>query len=135
MTEPDTTDPNPTDTRTAYQRLGGAAGIRPVVDAFYVHVLGDDVLAPYFAGRNMAAIKLHMVGLLAWATGGPDPYRGRDLADAHTDLPAITDDAFTRVRDHLELTLLGAGVPADITDTIRGYVEAQRGTLVGTGQG
>lgn len=133
MTEPDTT--TPTDTRTAYQRLGGAAGIRPVVDAFYVFVLADPVLAPYFAGRDMAAIKTHMVSLLSWATGGPLPYRGRDLAGAHAALPPITDEAFTRVRDHLELTCLGAGVPADITEAIRGYVEARRGDLVDAGRG
>lgn len=131
MTEPDT----PTVPQSAYQRLGGTAGIRPVVDTFYAHVLTDRVLAPYFAGRNMATIKTHMVSLLAWATGGPEPYRGRDLAEAHADLPPISDDAFTRVRDHLELTCLGAGIPGDITDAIRRFVEAQRVTLVSTGRG
>jgi hemoglobin len=46
--------------------------------------------------------------MLITATGGPQRYVGRDMAEAHQGL-AITDEAFDKVVGHLGATLVAAG--------------------------
>lgn len=38
---------------TLYERLGGYSAIKAVVDAFYVKILADPSLAPFFSKSNM----------------------------------------------------------------------------------
>lgn len=92
-----------------YDRLGGAPTIREAVDRFYVRVLADDELAPYFTDTEMAALKRHQVLLLSQVLGGPAAYDGRELADAHRGL-GITEAHYDRVVGHLVSVLdeLGA---------------------------
>lgn len=98
-----------TDTPTNhYDRLGGAPTIREAVDRFYVRVLADDELAPYFTDTEMAALKRHQVLLLSQVLGGPAAYDGRDLADVHRGL-GITEAHYDRVVGHLVSVLVELG--------------------------
>ncbi len=94
-----------------YYRLGGPVAVTAVVDDFYTHVLADPQLAPYFEHVEMPKLKRHMVLLLTKVLGGPDSYKGRDLADAHRGL-GITEGHYARV-GYILLGVLwehGAGV-------------------------
>ena len=42
---------------TIYDDIGGAAGIEAAVEAFYVRVVADPLLAPYFKGVEMHSLK------------------------------------------------------------------------------
>jgi truncated hemoglobin YjbI len=42
-----------------YDQIGGAAAVSAAVDDFYVRVLGDDSLAPYFEGTDVSKLKGH----------------------------------------------------------------------------
>jgi hemoglobin len=62
-----------------YQRIGGGAAVRAVVDRFYELVLGDPRLATFFADSNMPQLKRHQVLLISQVLGGPASYDGREL--------------------------------------------------------
>ncbi|GAA0376774.1 group 1 truncated hemoglobin GlbN [Microbispora corallina] len=96
-----------------YEQVGGAPAVRTVVDGFYVRVLDDADLRPYFAGVDMPRLKRHMVVLLCSVLGGPEPYEGRDLAEAHRGM-GITAEHYAKVGEHLLSVLREAGVGDEI---------------------
>ncbi|ETK31859.1 group I truncated hemoglobin [Microbispora sp. ATCC PTA-5024] len=96
-----------------YEQVGGAPAVRTVVDGFYVRVLDDADLRPYFAGVDMPRLKRHMVVLLCSVLGGPEPYEGRDLAEAHRGM-GITPEHYAKVGEHLLSVLREAGVGDEI---------------------
>jgi hemoglobin len=96
-----------------YDAIGGGPAVSAVVNDFYVRVLGDPQLAPYFEGVDMARLKRHQVLLVTQVLGGPDGYGGRPLDEAHEGL-GIDHDDFAAVAGHLTGAMSDAGVPEDI---------------------
>jgi hemoglobin len=93
-----------------YDEIGGAGAVAAAVDDFYRRVLEDSTLAPYFTGADVRRLKGHQRAFIAAAIGGPEPYLGRNMAEAHARLE-ITPADFDRVVGHLVETLAGLGVP------------------------
>lgn len=93
-----------------YDEIGGAASVSAAVDDFYRRVLDDPALGPYFTGTDVKRLKGHQRAFIAAAIGGPEPYLGRNMAEAHAQLE-ITPADFDRVVGHLVDTLAGLGVP------------------------
>lgn len=114
---------------TLYERAGGAAGLRAVVDRFYAAVLADAELAPYFEGVDMARQRRHLALLVGQLLGGPRSYDGRDLATAHGHLH-VTDAAYDRVVHHLGATLHDLAVPGDVIDTVGEALADVRAAIV-----
>ncbi|MEZ5291498.1 MAG: methyl-accepting chemotaxis protein [Vicinamibacterales bacterium] len=102
---------------TLFERLGGVPAIKAAVDAFYVRVLGDPGLSPFFEGVNMRSQKSKLNAFLTQGLGGPQVYKGRDMASAHQHLP-ITKEHFDLVAGHLVATLNDLGVPAPLIDEV-----------------
>ena len=73
-----TTETNLYDLLSGDRRL-----LRSVTRSFYQQVLGDELLAPYFAGVDMDRQSVMLAEFLAMAFGGPHAYAGRDLRSAH----------------------------------------------------
>ena len=117
-----------------YQAVGGTPAITAVVDRFYQLVIGDEQLAPYFAGTDLARLKRHQVLLLSQVLGGPAGYEGRDLEVAHAPL-GITDDHFSRVGTHLVAALTEAGAPDDVIGRVGTVVGGLRPQIVTAGTG
>ena len=113
-----------------YDEIGGKDGVAVAVDVFYEHVLGDEVLAPYFDGADMRRQKAHLRAFLATALGGPEVYAGRSMAVAHAGL-RITHDAFDRVVGHLVATLTALGVAQATIGAIGGRLAPLRADIVG----
>ncbi|MFD7865527.1 group 1 truncated hemoglobin [Streptomyces sp. NPDC059783] len=101
-----TPDPAPT---SIFDRIGGADAVAAVVDLFYVRVLADDELAPYFTGTDVDRLKAHQRAFVGSALGSPGAYAGRGMNRAHQGLD-ITGAHFDRVVDHLAASLTEAGV-------------------------
>jgi len=114
---------------TLYARLGQEAGIRTAVDDFYVRVVGDPQLAPYFAGIDLPRLRRHQAALLVQVTGGPTAYSGRDLAEGHAGLDIAPAD-FDRVVGHLVATLTSLGVSEDDITAIGATLGAHRDDIV-----
>lgn len=98
-------------TQTLYDRLGGGAAVRSVVDRFYEMVLLDPQLRPYFAGIDLTKLRRHQALFLSQVAGGPTAYDGRSMQEAHAGR-GIDDVAFDRVAHHLAEALREHRVPA-----------------------
>jgi hemoglobin len=113
-----------------YEQIGGAGAVAAAVDDFYVRVLGDASLAPYFENVDVARLKGHQRAFIAMALGGPESYDGRSMGDAHRGL-SITSDAFAAVVDHLVATLKGLGVDDDTIAAIGAKLTPLEPEIVG----
>lgn len=109
-------------TVTLFERLGGAPGIRGIVDGTIAAHMQNPVIAHRFTPyadqpERVEEVKRHTCDFFAAGSGGPDTYRGRSMAEAHRGMniaPAEYDAA--------------AG---DILSTMRGlgYDEATRAAV------
>jgi hemoglobin len=112
-----------------YDSIGGADAVRAAVDDFYVRVLADRRLAPYFARTDMGPLRAHQRAFIAAAIGGPKTYAGRDMRTAHAGL-GITDVDFDAVVGHLAATLAGLGVPEQTIGQIGATLLTLRADIV-----
>ncbi len=112
-----------------YERVGGGAAIRTVVDRFYDLVLADPALEGYFVGIDLVRLKRHQALLVAQVMGGPAEYDGRELREAHVGM-GITSEDFSRVVAHLAQALQEAGVPDDILGRVADTLVATRSDIV-----
>jgi hemoglobin len=113
-----------------YDEIGGAPAVGAAVEDFYDRVLGDPLLAPYFAGIDMARQKSHLRAFIATALGGPNIYAGRDMRTTHSGRH-ITPTAFDAVVTHLAETLTSLGVKAATIQAIAGKLLPLRAQIVG----
>jgi hemoglobin len=79
-------DPAQQSTETIYDRLGGDAGLRRLVDVFYSSIFEDPVLQPVF-GSPVATHVEDLTAFLGEVFGGPPRYSrelggDRELRDA-----------------------------------------------------
>jgi hemoglobin len=100
-----------------YDALGGAEAIALVVDRFYVQVLDDPLLAPYFVSASMPRLRLMQREFMAAAFGGPTRYSGAEMRDAHAGM-GIGIAEFNRVVELLTATLVECGVGQDLIDQV-----------------
>ena len=112
-----------------YQAIGGRAAVTAAVDGFYERLLADPVLSGFFPGGVAPRHRAYLITVLGEALGGPERYRGPDLAKAHGGL-GITDADFDRTAGHLAATLDSLGVPGDLTGQIIGIVAGLRPAVV-----
>jgi hemoglobin len=98
---------------TLYERLGGEPAMIAAVDRFYVRVLGDPMLAPFFQGVEMPRLKRHQLAFLSQALGGPRRYSAASMSRAHSHL-GIEQRHFDAVAGHLVGTLRDLGVSEDL---------------------
>ena len=117
-------------TPSLYQRLGGEAGVKKLLVAFYGKVLADPTLKPFFVDVSMDKLLRMQEEFFGAALEGPHHYTGRQLKDVHAGL-GITARHFHRFVQQLLETLQEAGLSADdIRDVVR-HVNTLRGDIVG----
>jgi hemoglobin len=109
--------PSMTDPTSLYERLGGSEAITDLIPAFYVRVLADPALAPFFRTTDIETLHRMQSEFFAMATGGPSAYSGRPLAHIHH-ARGITRDHFARFIGHLLETLLDRGVEQTEADEV-----------------
>jgi hemoglobin len=112
-----------------FERIGGDAAVMAAVDLFYAKVTADPLTKPYFESLDMEAQTKKQVAFMAWAFGGPEPYKGRDLRTAHKRLvheKGLSDAHFNAVAGHLKATLRELGVANDLIEEVLGIVGGTR---------
>lgn len=118
-------------TETLYDKLGGDAGIESLVISFYVRVMADPDLAPFF--RHSSLDKLHAMQreFFAMALGGPVNYSGSPLTHVHHGR-GIKTGHFSKFVSHLMATLEDEGVEKqeaeEVIDRINSYANEITGT-------
>jgi hemoglobin len=114
---------------TLLEQLGGRDAVEAVVALFYEKVLADPTLAPFFRQMSMSKLQQHQVEFFATVLGGPNTYKGRDMARAHAGL-GITDAHFDAVAGHLVASLRELGVPQAGIDQVVALVAPLRSQIV-----
>ena len=100
-----------------YERIGGEGAVMAAVGLFYDKVLADERTRPFFDGQDMDAQIKKQMAFMAWAFGGPEEYKGRDLRAAHAGLVknrGLSDEHFDAVAEHLKATLQELEVAEDL---------------------
>jgi hemoglobin len=128
-THSDSRAPAGAEATSIYEAIGGRAALAAAVDHFYGRLLADPMLSPFFPGGVGARHRAYLITVLGEALGGPERYRGPDLAGAHRGL-GISDAHFDRTAAHLDATLDELGVPRHLTDRIIGIVAGLRPAVV-----
>lgn len=85
---------------TLYERIGGAAEVERMIDAFYGRVLNDPELRPFFEDAELEHLKTMQTEFFAAALDGPVSVTDRDLAAAHQGM-GIQRRHVTRFVEHL----------------------------------
>jgi hemoglobin len=112
-----------------YEAIGGRDAVRAAVTVFYRRLLADPDLAPFFPGGVSARHRAFLATVLGEALGGPERYRGPDLAGAHSHL-GITDAQFDRTAGHLSDSLDELAVRRPLADEVIGIVAGLRPAIV-----
>jgi hemoglobin len=114
-----------------YERLGGEKMIAALVPAFYVRVLADPELNPFFKHTSMEKLHAMQHEFFVMATGGPLTYTGRPLGMAHHGR-GITLHHFSRFTNHLVETLLDMGASQQDMDEVIQRINTTVNEITGT---
>jgi len=95
---------------TLWEQAGGEPGVRRVVQALYDALFEDLVVGFLFDGKDKAHIVEQQVRFVSSFLGGPLPYEGKPLPEAHADLPLLAGH-FDRRHEMLRRILLGLAMP------------------------
>ena len=113
-----------------YERLGGTHAIRSVTESFYIRVLADEDLAPYFKDVDIERLISMQTAFLTLALGAPGDYCGRDLRQAHAGLTGLSDRHFDKVVGHLAAALRAAGVSTADIRAVGAVAESVRNDIL-----
>jgi truncated hemoglobin YjbI len=131
--KPDEIKPQPkpgTTTGTLWDRLGGEAKVRDIVESFVIRAASDPKVnftrngKSKFTAEQLATFKTRMVEFISQATGGPLKYSGKSMKEVHKGM-GITEAEFNQAENDLRAVLETQGVkPADV----KAVLEAVEGT-------
>ncbi|PMR62745.1 group 1 truncated hemoglobin [Verrucosispora sp. ts21] len=116
-----------------FERIGGTGSVKAAVELFYDRVLADPELAGYFTEVDMAGQRRHMAQMLTVVLGGPNEYRGRDLATAHQPLQ-IPVAHYQQVGGHLTAVLTQLNVPGDVITDVQAVLAQVQDQVVAGGR-
>jgi hemoglobin len=123
------------DKPSLYERLRGVYSIATVVDDFIDRVMTDPRL-----NANPQVNEAHhrvpppgfkylVTEMVCWASGGPQKYTGKSMAESHADLK-ITGKEWDAFLDDLQQTLDKFGVPAEEQTELKAIVNTTRSDIV-----
>ena len=106
--------------KTLWERLGGEANVKKVVDDFVQAAASDPKVNFFRNGKfqldaaGVALLKRHLIELVSAATGGTLKYTGKDMNISHAGM-GITDDEFDAIAgDLIEALKKNGAQPEDI---------------------
>ena len=125
----------PNETPSLYERLGGVFAIAAVVDDFIDRVMSDPKLNAN-PKVDEAHHKVHPAGFkylvteqVCWATGGPQTYTGRSMAESHEHLD-INEVEWQAFLEDFQATLDKFEVPAAEQAELFAIVESTKSDIV-----
>jgi hemoglobin len=108
-----------------FERIGGEAALRAIVDDFVDRIMDDMMIGFFFRDVDRARLKLLEYQHAAEHLGGPVRYEGRPLRQAHAK-HRIMGGQFARRKELLRKTLVAHEVPDDIASAWLAHVESLR---------
>ena len=125
----------PTEKPSLYDRLGGVYSIATVVDDFINRIMIDPRLNsnPLVDEAHHrvppAGFKYLVTEMVCWATGGPQKYTGKSMAESHKDLK-ITGKEWEAFLDDFKQTLDKFAVPPGEQAELKTIVNTTRSDIV-----
>ena len=110
---------------SAFERVGGEAGLRAIIDDFVQRTTADVMIGFFFARVNRQRLAEMEYQHAAEHLGGGVPYAGRTMQEAHG-AHRIMGGHFARRREILRQTLVAHGVPDDVQAAWLAHVDALR---------
>lgn len=107
---------------TPFERVGGEAVVRAIVDRFVDRQFDDRIIGFFFAGKDRARVKQFEYEHAASILGAPVVYGGRPIPALHRPL-RINAGQFRRRLALLRQEIEAAGLPADVEAL---WLDAQR---------
>jgi hemoglobin len=123
------------DKPSLYERLGGVYSIATVIDDFIDRVMTDPKLNANprvnEAHRRVppAGFKYLVTEMVCWATGGPQKYTGRSMAESHAEMK-ISGKEWDAFMEDLQQTLDKFEVPAEEQGELKAIVNSTRSDIV-----
>lgn len=104
------------------EQIGGEDAVNVAVDIFYQKVMADSTINHFFDSTDMKAQSAKQKKFLTLLLSGKAADAEDYMRRAHAPLieKGLNEDHFNAVAGHLQSTLAGLGVPADILDQIMG---------------
>lgn len=115
-----------------YERIGGEAVLRAIIDTFVERVFDDVMIGFIFKGKSRTRLCEMEFQLASEQLGGPHTYGGRDITQVHAPLP-IMGGHFMRRRKILLDTLQEHGIPEDVIGRWLEHVDDLRDAVLGVG--
>ena len=124
--------------KSLYERLGGEAAIKAVVDDFVGRAAANPKVNFTRKGtahewtasdENVARLKAHLVQFISMATGGPHKYEGRAMKPVHAGM-GITEAEFGALAGDLIASLDKFKVPEREQSELLGALGAMRPDIV-----
>ncbi len=118
-----------------YTRLGGVYSIATVVDEFVDRVMAEPRLNanPLVDEAHHrvppAGFKYLVTEMVCWATGGPQNYTGKSMAESHSHLK-ITSTEWDAFLDDFQQTLNKFAVPVEEQNELKAIVDSTRADIV-----
>jgi hemoglobin len=118
-----------------YDRLGGVYSIATVVDDLIDRVMADPRLNanPLVDEAHHrvppAGFKYLVTEMVCWATGGPQKYTGKAMAESHSHLK-ITSEEWEAFLEDFQQTLDKFAVPATEQSELKAIVDSTRSDIV-----
>ena len=125
----------PSEKPSLYERLGGVYSIATVVDDFINRIMIDPRLNsnPFVDEAHHrvppAGFKYLVTEMVCWATGGPQRYTGKSMAESHKDLK-INSKEWDAFLDDFQQTLDKFNVPAEEQAELKAIVNSTRADIV-----
>jgi len=110
---------------TPFERLGGEAKLRAVVETFVDRVFADRMIGFFFRSADKARIKEMEYQLAASFLGAEVKYAGRPLDQVHGKFP-IMGGHFARRRQILKESIEAHGIAAEIKQLWLDHTDALR---------
>lgn len=111
-----------------FERLGGEARLRAIIDDFVERAFGDMMIGFFFRSASKARVKEKEYEHAAQWLGADVQYTGRPLRDAHGKHP-IMGGQFNRRRRLLEQTLRDHGVDEVLISQWLAHQDSLRGEI------
>ena len=108
-----------------FERLGGEAKLREIIDTFIDRVFADRMIGFFFRNADKARIKEMEYQLAAHFLGAQVEYRGRPLDQVHGKFP-IMGGHFARRRQILKESIEAHGITDDIKKLWLDHTDALR---------
>ena len=118
-----------TQTKSLYDRLGGADAINALTESWVARVGGDDRANGKFVRTDIERLMKEVVDQLCEATGGPCTYTGRSMLETHAGMK-VTAGEFDVVMQHLDATLDELNIPKTERDELVSLLRPMRDDIV-----